>query len=164
MPVGKAEASNTQWMAEGAVWVMVLVGIALAIAAGRETASLLAAPQTWVKAEARVVRTTVREVRYRAPLSMRETVEGYQVVHELVYFRQGSRYQEAVPLGYYPTRAEAQSALRAAAQPGTAMTIWVDASNPMRVRLEPAVAFVDWKQAPASLLKLAMNLRPAPQP
>lgn len=150
-------------MAEGAAWVLVLTGIVLAIAAGRETASLLAAPQSWVQAEARVVRTSVRQLRHRAPLSLRDAKDGYQVVQELVYFRQGSRYQEAVSLGVYTTQEEAEAKARTAARPGTVFPIWVDASNPLRVRLEPVTTSLSWKQAPAAFLKLASNLQAAPQ-
>jgi hypothetical protein len=154
---GKDDKATRSWVAEGAVWVMVLAGIVLAIAAGRETASLFAAPQAWVDTEATVVRTRVREVRHRAPLSMRETSVGYQVMQELVYFRKGNRYQEVVSLGLFGSESEAEAVARKAARPGSTLTIWVDAGNPAQIRMEPVVAEQSWKQAPHAFLRIVFS-------
>ncbi len=151
---GKATRS---WVAEGAVWLMVLAGIVLTIAAGRETASLFAAPQAWVDTEATVVRTRVREVRHRAPLSLRETSAGYQVMQELVYFRKGNRYQEVVSLGIFASEAEAQREASKAARPGATLTIWVDAGNPAQIRMQPVMSQQSWKQAPAAFLRFVFS-------
>ncbi len=152
---GQESEAKRSWVAEGAVWIMVLAGIVLAIAAGRETASLFAAPQAWVDTEATVVRTRIREVRHRAPLSLRVTTAGFQVMQELVYFRKGSRYQETVSLGIFSSQAEAETEARKAARPGTTLTIWVDAGNPMQIRTQPAGTNTTWTQVPAAFLRLA---------
>lgn len=152
---GQDSEAKRSWVAEGAAWIMVLTGIVLAIAAGRETASLFAAPQAWVDTQATVVRTRVREVRHRAPLSLREATAGFQVTQEVVYFRKGSRYQESVSLGMFSSEAEAQTEARNAARPGSTLTIWVDAANPAQIRLQPATARSGALKMPPVLARIA---------
>ncbi|MCW5963335.1 MAG: DUF3592 domain-containing protein [Bryobacterales bacterium] len=155
---GQDSEAKRSWMAEGAAWIMVLTGIVLAIAAGRETASMFAAPQAWVDTEATVVRTRVREVRHRAPMSLRQATAGFQVTQEVVYFRKGSRYQESVSLGMFPSEVEAQTEARNAARPGSTLTIWVDAANPAQIRLQPAGSGSGGLQVPAAFARIAASI------
>jgi len=145
-------------MAEGAAWVLVITGIVLTIAAGRESASLFAADQAWVPAEATVVRTHVREVRHRAPLSWWKSTAGFQVSQELVYFRKGGRYQEALSLGVFSSEKEAASRARDAARPGTKLPIQVDALNPLQIRLGEGHSRAIWKQSTPQALTLSSGV------
>ena len=120
-------------------WVLVLVGALLAVSAGRQVADFVSDGEQWVATNATVVRTRVIKANptIQAGKGVRSNGESLRVYHDLVYFREGSRYQESVELGMFPSPEEANSAIGSLARPGAQLRVWVNASNPRDVRLNP---------------------------
>lgn len=124
-------------MAECAGWALVITGILLAIAAGRETATLFASSNSWAETQATVVRTRVSPWKPVQLVSFGKPQGEFEVTQELVYIRKGQRYQETVVLGVHRTQTDAQRVAESAVKPGRTRQIWVDAANPQHIRLDP---------------------------
>jgi hypothetical protein len=124
---------KTQTITEAAAWVVVVLGVCLAILAGQQTATLLTASDTWVREEATVLRTEVGPVSTRG-FTMVQREPAYRVRQQVVYFRKGNRYQEALLLAEFDSLEAAERFAAGAEKPGTRRSVWVNPADPTQLR------------------------------
>lgn len=127
---------STEWLG----WMMVLIGALLALVAGRQVSGLLAQNEGWTSVPATVQRTRVVQIPGMNQISgaTHRHPRPVRVVHEVVYFLQGRRFQATIDLGVFEDRAAAISAARQAEAAGSSIDVWVDPQQLSVFRSKPS--------------------------